>query len=92
MRSLEEVTKDLAKALAEGRVGYVVVGGVAVAGWGSIRTTRDVAVLLDLETSAVPRLLRSLKRRGLDTSCHEIEAALKERSHFTIFDRRSEYQ
>lgn len=91
MRSLEEVVKDVVAALAEARVPYVIVGGVAVAGWGNIRTTGDVDVLLNLALEDVPRFLSSLKRRGLDTSAYEVESALRERSHFTIFDKRSEY-
>ena len=91
MRSLEEVTKETAKALKELDIEYVIVGGVAVAGWGNIRTTRDVDVILSLKAEDVKKIVQAFRNRGFFVNEKDVLDALKEKSHFTIFDERSEY-
>jgi predicted nucleotidyltransferase len=91
MRGLEEVTKEAAKVLKRLGIEYVIVGGVAVAGWGNIRTTRDVDVILSLKVKDVKKIVRAFKDRGFSVGENDILAALKEESHFTIFDKNSEY-
>ena len=91
MRTLEEVVKEVARILEELDIDYVIVGGIAVAAWGNIRTTRDVDVIMALERGKVEKLVRAFKRRGFSVNRSDILNSLKEKSHFTIFDERSEY-
>jgi hypothetical protein len=91
MRTLEETTKDIAKVLGKLGIDYVIVGGIAVAGWGNIRTTRDVDVIMALESGKVEDLVKAFKKGGFSVNERDIFDALKEKSHFTIFDDRSEY-
>lgn len=91
MRTLEDVVRDLSKILLEVGVDYVIVGGVAVSGWGNVRTTRDVDVIMDLQETDIAGLSDALKKEGFDVTGADIRDAMKEKSHFTIFDTRSDY-
>ena len=91
MRTLEQVTIDIAIILNELKIDYVIVGGVAVCSWGNLRTTRDVDVIVDVNEKDIDRLVESVGKRGFSVNKYDIKMALKERSHFTIFDERSEY-
>lgn len=70
---------------------YVIVGGVAVAGWGNIRTTRDVDVIIALEADDVKKVVKAFGKRGFSIRENDVLHALREKGHFTIFDERSEY-
>lgn len=91
MRSLEEVTKEMVMVLEELGIDYVIVGGLAVAGWGNIRTTRNVDVIFSLKPEDVKGVVRAFQDRGFSLSEDEVLAAMKDKSQFTIFDERSEY-
>ncbi len=91
MRSIEEVVKSITRILEEKKVDYVIVGGIAVSAWGNIRTTRDVDILLLLNKEDANELEVALKRERFSIQAGDILDALKQRSHFTIFDELSEY-
>ncbi|MEW6222733.1 MAG: DUF6036 family nucleotidyltransferase [Candidatus Hadarchaeota archaeon] len=91
MRTLEDVTKEVAKILGALGIEYAIVGGVAVAGWGNLRTTRDVDVVIDLQSDRVKEFVRAFKKRGFSIGEQDVLDALKEKGHFTIFDNRSVY-
>lgn len=91
MRSLKKVAKETARILEEQGIEYVIVGGIAVAGWGNIRTTRDVDVIIALGADNVKKLVRAFGERGFSVSENDVLDALREKTHFTIFDERSEY-
>jgi len=91
MRTLEDVAKEVAKTLKALGIDYVIVGGIAVAGWGNIRTTRDVDVIMAIESGRVKELVGAFKKRGFSVSAGNILSALEKKNHFTIFDERSEY-
>lgn len=88
-RTIEDVVKELADALERLRVRYAIVGGVAATSWGNIRTTLDVDVVIDLRDEDVPGLVNALTERGFSVTDSEILSALREKSHFTVFDGRS---
>jgi len=91
MRRIEEVIRDITKILGEEEVNYVIVGGIAVAAWGNIRTTRDVDIMFFINEKDADKLEEALKKEKFSIQAEDIRAALKERSHFTIFDDLSEY-
>jgi hypothetical protein len=91
MRRIEEVIRDITKILGEEKVDYVIVGGIAVAAWGNIRTTRDVDIILFINEKDADGLEEALKEEKFSIQAEDIRDALKERSHFTIFDDLSEY-
>jgi hypothetical protein len=51
---LENALTDLARLLAESRIPYMVVGGIANAVWGEPRATLDIDVTLWVEEAAIP--------------------------------------
>ncbi len=63
---------------------YVIVGGIAVAAWGNIRTTRDVDIILFITDKDADELEEALKREKFSIQAGDIRDALKERSHFTM--------
>ncbi|WP_456474796.1 DUF6036 family nucleotidyltransferase [Candidatus Pyrohabitans sp.] len=91
MRTLEEVVNEIVKILENLEIDYVIVGGIAVSGWGNIRTTRDVDIIINLEGKDIKRLVEALKERDFSVTVEDIKDALKEKTHFTIFDLKSEY-
>jgi hypothetical protein len=72
-------------------IDYVIVGGIAVCSWGNVRTTRDVDVIVDLNEKDIDKLIENVRKRSFSANKDDIIMALKEKSHFTIFDERSEY-
>jgi len=91
MRTLEKVVRDISEILRKLEIDYVIVGGIAVAGWGNVRTTRDVDIIMELERKNIGKLKDALKKKGFETTTEDIKDAIKEKSHFTIFDTKSDY-
>lgn len=48
-------------------------------------------VIISLDKKDVKRLVRALRAHDFETSVEDVEAALNERSYFTVFDESSEY-
>lgn len=91
MRALEDVVRGVSKVLSELDIDYVIVGGVAVSGWGNVRTTRDVDIIMDFQEKDIQGLIDALAGEGFEVSFRDIKDAIKEKSHFTIFDKMSDY-
>lgn len=91
MRTLEDVVRNILKILQELGVDYVIIGAIAVSGWGNVRTTRDVDMIMDLHGKNIASLEDALKKEGFDIKVEDIRGAIKEKSHFTIFDTKSDY-
>lgn len=53
-RTIEAVVKELAAALDYLGVRYAIVGGVTATSWGTMGTTLDVDVVLDLNERGRP--------------------------------------
>lgn len=82
---------DACRALHEAAVTYVVVGGFAVAVWGDPRPTLDVDIIADVRPGDGLRLSRTVARHGLRIAPADLEDAVRERSHATIFDSETIY-
>lgn len=91
MRTLEDVAKDIARILEELDIDYVIVGGIAVSGWGNVRTTRDVDIIMALREEDIDELVEALIEKNFSVTKRDIKEALKEKSHFTVFDKLSDY-
>lgn len=91
MRTLEDVVRAVTEIMRELGIDYVIVGGIAVSGWGNVRTTRDVGIIMDLREKNIGRLRDALKKEGFEVKVKDIEDAMREESHFTIFDTQSDY-
>ena len=60
VKSLE----DIFRALQEAEARYLVVGGLAVIAHGYVRMTKDLDLVLDLSSEALPRTLTALESLG----------------------------
>ena len=92
MRDLTVVVHEATRVLSSLRIRYVIVGGVSANLFGRPRSTFDVDVILELRPEDAKRLARAFRGRGFSVSPEDIEDALRERSHFPIHDRHSEYR
>lgn len=91
MRSLEGVVKEISKILNKNRIEYVIVGAVAVCSWGNVRTTRDVDIIMMINADNIEKVIKMCKEKSFSLSKADVEDALKEKTHFTIFDNLSDY-
>jgi hypothetical protein len=89
MDDLRPVLKKFVKAMAGLEIPYVVVGGFALAGWGWIRATRDVDVIIQLKDPDVPRFVSALRDAGFAIKAEDILDALNHKDHFSIFNADS---
>lgn len=90
MRKFEDLIKLVANICKKCKINYVIVGGVAVSAWGNIRTTRDIDIIFDLK-NGIRKFLEELKKNNLILREEDLKKALKEKSHFTVFDAESEF-
>ncbi len=91
MREIKDLATTVARFLNKEKIRYAFVGGLAVSAWGEPRTTRDVDVIMLIGRKHIHPLVNFLKRSGFEASEEDAEAALSEKSHFSVFDRNSEY-
>ncbi len=92
MRDLAAVVRDAVRVLSGLRVRYVIVGGVGANLYGRPRSTFDVDLILAIAEEDAVRVARGFRERGFAVSPDDIRDALRERSHFTVHDLRSEYR
>ena len=92
MRDLAAVIRDAVRALATARVRYVIVGGVGANLYGRPRSTFDVDLILAISEDDAERLAGAFRARRFAVSPEDVRDALRERSHFTVHDLRSEYR
>lgn len=92
MRDLLGVVDAATRALASLRIRYVIVGGVAVNVLGRARSTFDVDIIAEFRVETAAQLEAEFRKRGFRVQTKDIIDALRERSHFTVFDTRSEYR
>lgn len=62
MTAQERALTDLARLLAEARIPYMVIGGLANAVWGEPRATLDIDVTLWVEDAAISAAIDVLSR------------------------------
>lgn len=88
MREYSEIVKLVASFLEENNIPYVIVGAISVAAWGSPRTSHDIDLMVALDQN-IEKFVDFLKKNDFHVSVDEVKAALKEKSHFTVFDELS---
>jgi hypothetical protein len=88
-RTIEDLTKELATTLKQLGIKYAIIGGIAATSWGNIRTTLGIDVVLDIKEKDATSLVGVLTQRSFSLREEDIVRALREKTHFTIFDDRS---
>lgn len=91
MRSIKDVALAFNRACEAADVTYALVGGFAVMAWGLPRATRDVDALVRLRGERIESFVRACKEQGLQTSREDVESALAEGGHVSVFDLSSSY-
>nr|MDO8098516.1 hypothetical protein [Candidatus Njordarchaeota archaeon] len=88
-RTIEDLTKELAATLKQLGIKYAIVGGIAATSWGNIRTTLDIEVVMDIKEKVATVLVSALSKRSFSLNEEDIVRAVREKSHFTMFDDKS---
>ncbi|MBU7009076.1 MAG: hypothetical protein HXS46_00180 [Theionarchaea archaeon] len=91
MRRFERMILDFLNVLERMGIDYVIIGGVAVSSWGNPRTTTDLDVIVALKNENMDELCRNLHEAGFSIDKNDLEDSFKEKTHFSIFDKYSEY-
>jgi len=63
---LQQVLELLAGILNERKTDYALIGGLAAAVRGTVRTTRDIDLMVSVPQIELPRLLESLQQEAFD--------------------------
>lgn len=87
-RLLAGVVRAAEEVLRKNRVDHVFVGAIAVIVFGEPRTTRDVDVLARIPGEQAGQLAQDFRRRGFFASEYDLRAAIRERAHCSVEDRR----
>jgi hypothetical protein len=92
MRDFEETVKAALRALNSAEAEYAIIGGLVAIFYGRPRTTSDIDIIVDFSKADSKRIERSLRKEGFEVSQSDIQRALAEKSHFTVFDAKSPYR
>jgi hypothetical protein len=92
MRDFTETVKATLRALNSANAEYVIVGGLVAIFYGRPRTTTDVDIIIDFDKTDPVKTGDSLKKEDFEVHQTDIQKALSERSHFTVFDKKSPYR
>lgn len=90
--SFENFVKKALKALNESKVKYVIIGGVAAIYYGRPRSTMDLDLVVQLKENEMKRVVESLLKNGFEAKIEEIQGALREKTHATVFLKNSPYR
>lgn len=88
----EELIKKTITCLEELNINYCVVGAIAASYYGSIRSTEDLDIIVDLspqEITIINNLVGCLKSQEIDILKRELVKGLQERGHITAFDEKT---
>jgi len=89
MRSMNEILKLTSEFFNEGKVVYVIVGGLAVLFYGIPRTTMDIDMIIKMNMDEIKRFVGFLKENDFFSEEGDIKTAFAEKSHATIEDKTS---
>jgi hypothetical protein len=92
MRDFTETVKAALRALNSVNAEYAIVGGLVAIFYGRPRTTTDVDIIIDFGKTDPVKTGDSLRKEDFEVQQTDIQKALSERSHFTVFDRKSPYR
>ena len=89
MRDYDGILTLVAAFLNREKAEYMLVGAVAVSCYGTPRTSEDIDIVVVLGDEGVRRFVAFLRKNDFSVSERDIAGAFAQRSHFTVFDRRS---
>lgn len=84
MRDLAALWADVAEALDRIEARYVVVGSVAAAAWGSLRSTRDIDIAAAIDAERIDQLLDDLVSRDLYVPIDHARRAIETSGSFNV--------
>ena len=91
MRRVEDTAIAFARACIDAGVEYAVIRAIAVLAWGQPRATSDVDALIIMSLGQVDPFVAALASQGLEASVADLQDALVDKSHVTIFDPQTNF-
>ncbi len=67
------------------KVNYMIIGGLAVIKWGRPRLTQDIDIIIQINNMEIESFAKILSSEKFEVQASEIQQALKENSHISIF-------
>ncbi|MHA1269323.1 MAG: DUF6036 family nucleotidyltransferase [Candidatus Helarchaeota archaeon] len=92
MVELVKILSRLDKIFSSVNIKYVIVGGIAIIHYGHLRTTQDIDLILEDNKEYFPNLLDLFKKYNFDVNNADFYQAYQEKTHITIFDKKSYYR
>jgi hypothetical protein len=92
MRDFTETVKAAVRALNATNAEYAIIGGLVAILYGRPRTTTGVDMIINFDKTDPEKIQNSLREEGFDVTLADIQKALTEKSHFTVFDTQSPYR
>jgi len=89
LAEIESILSRLARAFNAAKLKHVIVGGIAVIHYGHVRTTQDIDLIIEDDSSKISQFIGLLRTYDFDVMDDQINMALQERTHASIFDNRS---
>lgn len=80
------------ECLNETSIEYCIIGAIAASYYGSVRSTEDLDVIINLENTDVKQiehLVTCLQVKEIDLFKSDLVQGLQEKSHITAFDTRT---
>nr|MBA4405241.1 hypothetical protein [Nanoarchaeum sp.] len=91
MRTYKEILKSVSSFLNKNNISYMIVGAVSIAIYGEPRTSADIDIIIQLEGN-VGKFVEFLRDNKFSITTNDVEEALKEKTHFSVFDNKSVYR
>ena len=89
MAEIESILFRLASVFNTAKLRYVIVEGIAVIHYGHIRTTQDIDLIIEDDSSKISKFIGLLQTYDFDVMNAQIKTALQEGTHASIFDNKS---
>lgn len=87
--AFESFIKRTIKCLEKTKIDYCIVGAIAASYYGSVRSTEDLDIIIDLlysDEDKIKQLANCLREFSIDLVEADMIQGLQEKSHITAFD------
>ncbi len=82
---IQNIMRNLTNYLEEKNIDYAIVGGIAILFYGLVRSTQYLDIIVDQKMLDISDFVSFLTNNGFHISEEDLQIALNEKSHSTIF-------
>lgn len=89
MAEVKSILSRLERIFKAVKIKNVIVGGIAVIHYGHVRTTQDIDLIIEDDSSKFSQFIGLLRAYDFDVMDDQINMAFKEHTHASVFDNKS---